>query len=81
MPRRIIAESTLEAIEEEARILFHDLRQGSVAASEQYNHFDPEAGSFWPRLSDAQYAVARKYGYKSWKQLIKKTMRRMRRSS
>jgi hypothetical protein len=74
MSRRIAPEFILDAIEKEARILLHDLRQGSVAANKQYNHFDPDAGSFQPRLADTKYAVARKYGCKSWKELKKRTM-------
>jgi hypothetical protein len=66
---KVAAENILEAMEKEARLLLHDLRQRSVAASEQYSHFDPEAGSFQPRLSDTQYVVVRKYGCKSWKEL------------
>jgi len=75
MPRRFAVESTLEEIEREARMLLHQLRQGSVQANKQYSHFDPEAGSFQPRLTDTQYAVARKYGYKSWTELKKRLTR------
>lgn len=75
MSRRLAVESTLEEIEKEARVLLHHLQQGDVAACKQYNHLDPEAGDFQPRLADAQYAIARKYDSKSWKELRKRLTR------
>lgn len=75
MPHRFAVGSALKDIEREARILLHRRRQGFAEATNQFNHFDPEAGSFQPRHADAQYAVARKYDCKDWNELRKRLTR------
>jgi hypothetical protein len=55
----------LEAAQREARMLLRNLHQENVAPAERYRQFD--ASDVFPvRLSDAQYLVARHYGFKSW---------------
>lgn len=53
----------------EARNLLHDLRRGDVVAVRRYYLLDSEAGEFEPRLADAQYIIAREYGFASWRAL------------
>lgn len=69
MERNLCFRRTLEDIEKEARNLLHDLRRREITAVQEYYLRDPLAGAFHPRLSDAQYIVARRYGYKSWQRL------------
>jgi hypothetical protein len=54
-----------ETVQKEARRLLHKLQRNDARASERYHQFD--AVDVLPaRLSDAQYLVARRYGFKSW---------------
>jgi len=62
----------LQAVEKEARILLHGVRRRDAIALGRWHSLDPLAGSFQPRLADAQYVVARKYGFKSWQNLREK---------
>ncbi len=50
-------------------MLFHGVQQRDAIAVDLWYSLDPLAGSFRPRLADAQYVVARKYGFKSWQNL------------
>jgi len=56
-------------IAKDARTLFHSLRRRDAVAVGRWYSLDPMAGSFQPRLADAQYLVAREYGFKSWQNL------------
>jgi hypothetical protein len=58
-----------EDIRKEARLLFHRLRGRDAAALERYYSFDPFAGMFEPRIYEAQYIIAREYGFGSWQKL------------
>jgi len=58
-----------EDIRKEARELLHDLRRWDAAALRRHYSVDCEAGKFPARLADAQYIVAREYGYRSWQKL------------
>jgi hypothetical protein len=60
----------LRAIHKEARSLFHALQKKDVAASGRYPVFDVLEGSSHARLADAQYIIARRYGFKSWANLV-----------
>jgi len=57
-----------EAVQKEARTLFRKLHQKDVAPVEKYHQYDA-IDVFPARLSDAQYLVARRYGFKSWVEL------------
>jgi hypothetical protein len=55
----------LEAAQREARMLLRNLRKKNVVPAERYRQHD--ATDVFPvRLPDAQYLVARYYGFKSW---------------
>jgi len=69
MSRTLPSLQTLKDINAEARNLLHDLRRGDVLAARRYYLLDSEAGEFEPRLADAQYIIARKYGFMSWQAL------------
>lgn len=57
--------SDLSAAEKEARALLRSLQRRDPAAAGRYSAFD--AADVSPtRLADAQYLVARRYGFKSW---------------
>ena len=58
-----------EDIRTEATNLLYRLRQRDKTALRRYYSFDPFAGVFEPRIDDAQYVIAREYGYASWRRL------------
>ena len=58
-------DSSFDAAQKEARTLLHKLQQKDVASTERYASFYGTE-TFPPRLSDAQYLVARRYGSKGW---------------
>ena len=61
--------ANLEAIQKEARKLLSALRRNDVAATARYRRFDVLESSSHARLADAQYIIARSYGFKSWANL------------
>jgi len=61
--------ANLEAIRKEARRLLHALQRGDVAATAGYRPFDVLDITSNARLADAQYIVARHYGFRSWANL------------
>ena len=69
MCRSLPVQPNFEDIKQEARQLLHDLRRRNAAALERYHSLDPLADMFQPRLADAQYMIARQYGYRSWPKL------------
>ena len=69
MPRNLPSQRNLEDIRKEARELLFDLRRWDAAALRRHYSLDCEAGKFPARLADAQYIVAREYGYRSWQKL------------
>jgi len=69
MFRALPSHANFEDIKREARNLFHALRGRDAAALRRYYSFDPFAGMFEPRMDDAQYVIAREYGYGSWQRL------------
>jgi len=60
----------LEGIKREARSLLYRLRQRDETALRRYYSLDPFAGMFEPRIDEAQYVIAREYGYASWRRLM-----------
>jgi hypothetical protein len=57
--------SDFSAAQKEARTLLHSLQRRDLVAAGRYSAFD--AFDVAPtRLTDAQYLVARRYGFKSW---------------
>lgn len=68
---KVPSHASLQDLGKEARKLLHDLRHGHASALEHYHSLDPLAGAYQARLADAQYIIARKYGFASW-QLLKR---------
>lgn len=69
MVRSLPSNVNFEDIRKEARLLFHRLRGRDVVALRRYYSFDPFAGMFEPRIYEAQYIIAREYGFGSWQKL------------
>ena len=69
MSRASSPERILEHIQGEARALLRDLRLGDAIAIRAFYLLDCEINSSRARLADAQYIIARKYGFKSWQYL------------
>jgi hypothetical protein len=69
MSRSLPSQRNFEDIRKEARELLHDLRRRDATALRRHYSLDCEAGKFPARLADAQYIVAREYGYRSWQKL------------
>jgi len=69
MSRALPYHANLENIKREARYLLHGLRRRDAAALRRYYSVDPLAGMFEPRIDEAQYVIAREYGYASWRRL------------
>jgi hypothetical protein len=68
MSRSLPSQRNFEDIRKEARGLLHDLRREDARALRRHYSLDC-AGKFPARLADAQYIVAREYGYSSWQKL------------
>lgn len=69
MAHSLLSQKHFEDIRKEARELLHDLRRWDAAALRRHYSVDGEAGKSLARLADAQYIVAREYGYRSWQKL------------
>jgi hypothetical protein len=69
MTRSIYTWRNLDALKKEARKLLHDLRRMDPRALRRYWSHDPLAGNFKPGLADARYVVARRYGFRGWREL------------
>jgi hypothetical protein len=63
------SERTLGNLSREARALLRGLHQRDVAAITAFVLLDPDTSPSQARLADAQYVVARRYGYRSWQEL------------
>ncbi|HUN61295.1 MAG TPA: hypothetical protein VMU53_04880 [Candidatus Sulfotelmatobacter sp.] len=69
MSPTVCADSKIEQFEKEARNFLHDLRRREATAIRRYFSFDPQAGNSQPGLADARYVVARRHGFRSWREL------------
>ena len=69
MSRSLPSQRNFEDTKKEARELLHELRRWDATAPRRYASLDCEAGGFGERLADAQYIIAREYGYRSWQNL------------
>jgi hypothetical protein len=74
MYRSLPSDSSLEAIQKEARALLRALEQNDVAATGRYRPFDVLDRTSRVRLADAQYVIARHYGFKGWASLKDRLM-------
>ena len=59
-----------EIVKRQARDLLHGLRRQNPIALQRYYAFDWLADIVEPTLADAQYTIAREYGYHSWQELM-----------
>ena len=69
MCRSLPSRTTLHDIKKEARDLLDALLRREATALSRYGSYDPFAGRFEARLDEAQYIIAREYGYRSWRRL------------
>lgn len=69
MCRKLPLHTNLEEVKRDARDLLSALRRRDVSAVKRYQLSDPIAGMFVPRIDEAQYVIAREYGYPSWRKL------------
>jgi len=67
--RSLPYDANFEAIQKEARELLRALRRNDAPATERYRPFDVLDSTSHARLADAQYIVARRYGFRSWASL------------
>jgi hypothetical protein len=61
--------ANFEALQKEARKLLHDLKREDVTAAQRYRPLELLDGASSAGLADAQYLIARRYGFRSWKKL------------
>jgi hypothetical protein len=59
----------LKLLNDQARNLLRDCRQGNAPAMSRYFQFDSLPDTFNPRLADVQHMIALEYGYTSWPKL------------
>ena len=59
-------------VRKEARKLFRALQGRDTASIERYNAFAILDDASHARLADAQYVIARCYGFKSWARMMEK---------
>jgi hypothetical protein len=60
------SQSDFSVIQKEARRLFHALQRKDIGAIERYDPFAILDNVSHARLTDAQYVIARRYGFRSW---------------
>jgi hypothetical protein len=69
MTRALSFHTNLEHVRKEARHLLHALRLHDATALRRYHSHDTLNGTSAPNLAEAQYVIAREYGYPSWRKL------------
>ena len=69
------SQSDFDVIQKEARNLFHALQRKDNAAIERYDPFAILGDTSYTRLADAQYVIARRYGYRSWARMKEKLVK------
>ena len=62
------ARPSLEQLRKQAKDLLRACQDGVAAAAERIRRHRPEATD--PSLADAQFALAREYGFESWPELV-----------
>nr|HEV7955097.1 ankyrin repeat domain-containing protein [Candidatus Acidoferrales bacterium] len=66
MPPELPDRPNLEHLKKQAKALLREFQQKKPAAIEKFNSLP---GKIRPRLSDAQYLIAREYGFETWAKL------------
>lgn len=69
MSRILPARPNLEHLKVQAKALLRALEEGSSDAVERHRAFTSKQLSAPPRLADAQFVIAREYGFESWPKL------------
>jgi hypothetical protein len=65
---RLPARPSLEQLRKQAKDLLRDCKDGDADALERVRRYKSQA--ITPLLADAQFALAREYGFESWAQLV-----------
>lgn len=66
--RRLPARPSLEQLRKQAKELLQMHRDGDPAVAERFRVHQPDVGD--PGLADAQFVLAREYGFDSWPKLV-----------
>ena len=69
MSRELPAKPNLEHLKKQAKQLLYDCQQGDSAAIERFRSLVSFTSPASLKLADAQYAIAREYGFASWPKL------------
>ena len=69
MSRELPAKPNLEHLKKQAKELLHDFQQGKADAVERFRSVDLIALPARTKLADAQYVLARDYGFANWPKL------------
>ena len=68
-PRPLPRNPNLRLINDQAKDLLQEFRQGNAPALACFSHFDALPDNLNPTLADARHIIARQYGYASWPEL------------
>ena len=66
MPQKLPPHPNLEHLKKQAKALLHDFQQKKSVVIKQFDSLSLKGR---PKLSDAQYLIAREYGFESWTKL------------
>jgi ankyrin repeat protein len=69
MPTNLPARPSLEHLKKQAKALLKDLLAGDPESIARYGHVIGAPPPEQPKLADAQFAIARQYGFGSWPRL------------
>lgn len=69
MSRELPAKPNLEHLKKQAKVLLHDFQQNKLDAVDRFRAFSLDSTVPGANLADAQYVIARDYGFGSWPQL------------
>jgi hypothetical protein len=68
-PRPLPRNPNLRLINDQAKDLLQEFRQGNAPALVCFSHFDALPDNLNPTLADARHIIAREYGHASWPEL------------
>src|SRR5882724_3890171 len=69
MSRQLPANPNLEHLNNQAKELLYNFKQGHATAIEAFGSLATLSASATPKLADAQHVIARDYGFASWPKL------------
>src|SRR5215813_9172066 len=67
--RRLPEHPSLEQLRKQAKELSHELRRSEPSAMARMRAYKPDVSE--PVLADAQYVIAREFGFESWPKLVR----------